>query len=108
MSLDTEYGGTAGTELVNLSGTSATPLLTDANSPLLIHSVAYASAAGDTLTLDTHDGSTASRLRQAVIAANADGAFTTPFVLERGHSLRGTLTTGNATAIRVTYTITNS
>lgn len=108
MSVDAQVGGTVDTQLVNLSGTSATVLLDNDSSDLLIHSIAYASAAGDTLTLDTYTGSTASRLRQVAISANADAAYTTPFVLKRTHDLRGTLSSGNATAIRITYTIKDS
>ena len=105
MSTDTIVGGKVETALSNMSGTSATVLVDNDSFDLLIHSIAYASAAGDTLTLDTYTGTTASRLRQVVIGANSDNAFSTPFVLKRTHDLRGTLTTGNATAVRVTYTI---
>lgn len=108
MSIETVFGGTVETALVELSSTSTIDILEADQSDLLVHSIAYASAAGDTLTLDTHDGTSASRLRQAAIAANGDGVFFLPFVLSRGSTLRGTLSTGNATPVRVTYTIRNS
>lgn len=106
--IETTFGGSIDTELLVLTGTSVTTLLEADQSDYLVHTISYASETGDTLTLDTFDGSTAARLRQAAIATNADSVFETPFVLKRGHNLRGALTTGNATAIRVTYTIRNS
>lgn len=108
MSIQAQIGGTLETALATLTNTTATVLVDNDDHPLLIHSVAYASAAGDTLTLYTNDGSTDARLRKVTISANADGAYEVPFVLARTHDLYAALATGNATSIRVTYTILNS
>lgn len=109
MTIQTLVGGTLATVETVLANTTVTVLADNDESPILIHSITYAcGASGDTLTLDTYDGSTARRLRQVAISANADGAFNEPFILERSHDLRGTLMTGNSTSIRVTYTIQNS
>lgn len=105
MSFDIDIRGVVETATVVLATTTATDLLEADDRDILIEGIIYASASGDTLTLDTHDGTTAYRLAQETIAANGDGGFTNTFVLNRGDTLRGTLTTGNTTVVRVNYVI---
>lgn len=105
MSFDVDIRGVVETATVVISDTTTTTLLDGDDRDILVESVLYASVAGDTLTLDTYDGSTADRLAQVAIAANGNGAFTSSFVLNRGDILRGTLTTGNDAVIRVNYVI---
>lgn len=107
MSMDIAIRGVAETETTVLANTTTTTLLVlPGEQDAMIDSILYAcGASGDTLTLDTYDGTTARRLRQVAISANADAAFSTPFVLKRGETLRGTLTIGNSTVVRVNYAL---